>query len=185
MKKEYKKYESRVGGSKIEDVSLNRDRKKEKKGELMPNNFPDALTFTQQMLTEAGRRQQMSGKVVMCSYCGKVFYAKGTRKYCYGDACRKAEKRYRQSIVDGLAAAIKKGLYANFKLFREVLPNAGEVRMDYDNALKKGFDEHAFYGTYINKHNDIWHIVGEYYFTITHQEDDRFLHLLKLKKNGI
>lgn len=185
MKKEYKKYEIRIEGSKIDDISFGKVQKKEKKGQIMPKNFRDALTFNEQMLTEVGRRQQMSGKVVMCSYCGEVFFAKGTRKYCYGDVCRKAEKRYRQSIVDGLAAAIKKGLYANFKIFREVLPNAGEVRMNYDRALKKGFDEHAYYGTYINPNKDIWHIVGEYYFTISHQDDDRFLHLLKLKKNGI
>ncbi len=138
-----------------------------------------------QRLASADRSKQKSGKVVTCNYCGSVFRAKGTRKYCYGDECKSAEKRYRQSIVDGLAAEVKKGLYANFKLFREVLPDAGEVRMDYDKALKKGFDEHAFYGTYKNPHNDIWRIVGEYYFTISHQDDDRFLHILKFKNNGI
>ena len=144
----------------------------------MPKNEQE-MAFTQQKLAEADRRQQMIGKVLMCSYCGKVFVAKGTRKYCYGDVCKKAEKRNRQSIVDGLAAAIKKGLYANYKLFREVLPNVGEVRMEYDIALKKGFDDNAYYGTYKNPHNDIWRKVGEYHFTITHQDDNRFLHILK------
>ncbi len=122
MKKEYKKYEIGVGESKIYDFPFSKLQKREKKGQIIPKNSRHALTFSQQMLTEVGRRQQMSGKVVMCSYCGKVFYAKGTRRYCYGEVCRKAEKRYRQSIVDGLAAAIKKGLYANLKIFREVLP---------------------------------------------------------------
>ena len=64
----------------------------------MGKNHKQVKTFTQQMLGEVDRRQQMIGKVVMCSYCGQVFVAKGTRKYCYGDECRNAEKRYRQSI---------------------------------------------------------------------------------------
>ena len=166
----------------IEDFFVS---KKGKTEQLMGKKHKEVTTFTQQMLAEADRRQQMIGKVVMCSYCGEVFVAKGTRKYCYGDICKKEEKRYRQSIIDGLAAEIKKGLYANYKLFREVLPNAGQVRMDYDKVLKKGFDEHAYYGTYKNPYNDIWRKVGEYHFTITHQEDDRFLHILKKKKNGI
>ena len=185
MKKYDKKYGVGEGASFIEDLSAKKEIKKEKKEQTGPKNYQEAMTFMQQMLAEADRRQQMTGKVIMCSYCGEVFVAKGTRKYCYGDICKKEEKRYRQSIVDGLAAEVKKGLYANFKLFREVLPNAGEVRMDYDKALKKGFDEHAYYGTYKNPHNDIWRKVGEYHFTITHKEDDRFLHILKKKKNGI
>lgn len=179
MKKEYKKYESRVEWSKIDDISLNRERKKEKKGQIMPKNFRDALTFSQQMLTEVGRRQHMSGKVVMCSYCGEVFFAKGTRSYCYGDVCKKAEKRYRQSIVDGLAAEVKKGLYANYKLFCKYLPASGRIKIDYDLALKNGFDENAYYGTFINSDDSLWHIVGEYYFTISHNEDKRFLNIYK------
>jgi hypothetical protein len=166
----------------IEDFFLS---KKGTTEQLIDKKHKEVTTFTQQMLADADRRQHMIGKVVKCSYCGEVFVAKGTRKYCYGDECKNAEKRYRQSIIDGLAAEIKKGLYSNYKLFCEVLPNAGEVRMDYDKALKKGFDEHAYYGTYKNPHNDIWRKVGEYHFTITHQDDNRFLHILKKKKNGI
>ncbi len=185
MKKEYKKYDIGLSKPHKVDFSISKERRKEKKENTMSKNSNEGSTSTQKKSASAGRRQQTTGKVVMCSYCGKVFFAKGTRRYCYGDECQKAEKRYRQSIVDGLAAEVKKGLYANFKLFREVLPNAGEVRMDYDKALKYGFDEHAYYGTYINPNKDIWRIVGEYYFTISHQDDERFLHILILKKHGI
>ena len=57
--------------------------------------------------------------------------------------------------------------------------NDSSVEIDYDVVLKKGFDEHAYYGTYINTHRDIWHIVGEYYFTISHKDEMRFLHIYK------
>lgn len=153
--------------------------KKGKTEQLMSKKHKEVTTFTQQMLAEADRRQQMIGKVVMCTYCGEVFVAKGTRKYCYGDECRNAEKRYRQSIVDGLAAQIKKGLYANYKILNELQPESGESRFDYDKVLKKGFDQHAFYGTYINSIGEIWHIVGEYYFTFSHKDEMRFLHIYK------
>jgi len=160
----------------IEDFFVS---KKGKTEQLMGKKHKDMTTFTQQLLAEADRRQQMIGKVVMCSYCGEVFVAKGTRKYCYGDECRNAEKRYRQSIVDGLAAQIKKGLYANYKILNELQPESGESRIDYDKVLKKGFDQNAFYGTYINSIGEIWHIVGEYYFTFSHKDEMRFLHIYK------
>ena len=57
--------------------------------------------------------------------------------------------------------------------------------MDYDKALKKRFDERAYYGTYKNPYNDIWRKLGEYHFTITHQDENSFLHILKKKKNRI
>ena len=57
--------------------------------------------------------------------------------------------------------------------------------MDYDKALKKGFDEHAFYGTGITKKNDRWYKVAKYYFSITHKNEKRFLHIYKPKENGI
>jgi hypothetical protein len=41
-----------------------------------------------------------------------------------------AEKRYRQWIVDGLAAQIKKGLYANYKILNELQPESGESKFD-------------------------------------------------------
>jgi len=160
----------------IEDFFVN---KKGKTEQLMGKKHKEVTTFSQQMLADADRRQHMIGKVVKCSYCGEVFVAKGTRKYCYGDECRNAEKRYRQSIVDGLVAKIKKGLYANYKILNELQPESGESRIDYDKVLKKGFDQNAFYGTYINSIGEIWHIVGEYYFTFSHKDDMRFLHIYK------
>ena len=178
MKKYDKKYGVGDGASFIEDLSAKKEIKKEKKEQTGPKNYQEAMTFMQQMLTEADRRQQTTGKVIMCSYCGEVFVAKGTRKYCYGDECKNAKKRYRQSIVDGLAAEIKKGLYANYKLFCEYLPDSGQTKIDYDLALRKRFDEDSFYGTY--RVGDIkWRVVQDYYFFIEHKDDKRFLHIYK------
>lgn len=129
--------------------------------------------------TSAGRSQFFVGNVVRCAYCDNVFMAKGTRKYCYGGFCKNQEKRNRQSVVDGLAAQIKKGLYSNYKILRELQPLSGMSQIEYDVVLKKGFDEHAYYGTYVNIHKEIWHIVGEYYFTMSHKNENRILHIYK------
>ena len=56
----------------IEDFFVS---KKGKTEQLMGKKHKEVTTFTQQMLAEADRRQQMIGKVVMCSYCGEVFVA--------------------------------------------------------------------------------------------------------------
>lgn len=128
--------------------------------------------------TEAGRSRLLSIKRKECGHCFKKFEVRGTRQYCSED-CKNAEKRNRQKLVDDLGAKIKKGLYANFKLFKEIQPNSGKIQIDYDNALKNGFDEHAYYGTYINAHNDLWRKVGDYYFTITHDNSNRMLHIFK------
>ena len=144
----------------------------------MPKKFRHKEENSENRLTDAGRSRLISRKMMECFYCSKKFLAQGTRKYC-NDQCKNAEKRNRQNLVDNLGAQIKKGLYANYKLFREYLPGSGSEQINYDMALKKGFDEHAFYGTYINPHGDIWHIVGPYYFTISHKDDNRFLHIYK------
>ena len=144
--------------------------------EIKPMKKPE---IGQQKSASVGRRRLLTGKIIQCASCGEVFIGKGTRKYCYGDFCKNEEKRKRQSVVDGLVAKIKKGLYANYKILRELQPESGESKFDYDLVLKKGFDEHAYYGTYINTHRDIWHIVGDYYFTISHVDDNRFLHIYK------
>ena len=143
------------------------------------NKSTKKAEISQQRSASAGRRRPQTGKIIQCASCGEVFIGKGTRKYCYGDFCKNEEKRKRQSLVDELVAQIKKGLYSNYKILRELQPKSGESKIEYDVVLKKGFDEHAYYGTYINSHRDIWHIVGEYYFTISHEDDNRFLHIYK------
>ena len=113
--------------------------------------------------------------------CGKEFYSKYRRDYCPSpeNACYKSEKKARQSLIDGLVKKIKTGLYSNYKYFHEILPVTGEATVDYDKALKNGFDENAYYGTYINQHEDRWHKVGDYFFTISHKDEMRLLHLFK------
>jgi hypothetical protein len=141
-----------------------------------------ALASVRHMPASANKISTKGLKKFTCKYlnCGMEFHSKYRRDYCPGndDACYKAEKSLRQSIVDRLVAEIKKGLYANLKIFREKLPEAGQTKMDYDEALKKGFDEDAFYGTYKHK-NTQWHTVEQYYFLIEHSADKRFLHIYK------
>lgn len=143
------------------------------------------LCRSKQRSAEVGRSQQAKAKVIICPHCGQNNAAWGTRKYCDNDRCQKAEKRLRQALVDSLVKDIKKGLYANYKIFRELLPEAGNFQIDYDKVLKKGFDEHAFYGTTITNHNGRWYMVAEYYFSISHEDDKRILKIYKAKINGI
>ena len=111
--------------------------------------------------------------------CGKTFIKTGTTKYCPDADCYKKEKRLRQNFVDSLTSQIKKGLYANIKIFREKLPNTGQVKMEYDDALKMGFDENAFYGSFRTKEGALWYKVNDYLFLIEIKNNSRFLHIYK------
>ena len=155
-----------------------RDRKKGIIEENYRMNTEKNYAGGQQKPASADRSQDKTDKYVLCFYCSKLFKARGTRKYCYGELCKTEAKRCRQSIVDGLVSKMRKGMYANLKIFLEKLPKPGQTKMDYDDALKKGFDEYAYYGTYKNK-NLLWHVVEQYYFLIEHTEDKRFLHIYK------
>ena len=116
-------------------------------------------------------------KQMSCPLCGEYFFKNGTRTYCE-NGCYKIGKKIRQGIVDGLVKEIRKGLYANFKLFQVNLPQSGQVQIDYDDALKNGFDENAYYGTFKSK-DALWHVVDSYYFLIEHRADKRILHIYK------
>jgi hypothetical protein len=143
-----------------------------------PKKFRHIEENTENRSTDAGRSRLISRKMMECFYCSKKFLAQGTRKYC-NDQCKNDEKRNRQNFVDNLGAQIKKGLYANYKLFREYLPGSGSQQINYDMALKKGFDEHAFYGTFNDSQKLSWRRVGDYYFIIMHEEENRLLHIYK------
>ncbi len=117
-------------------------------------------------------------KKVQCTYCKEYFFTTGTRNYCKGKNCYMLSKKMRQRILDGLVKDIKKGLYANFKIFQENLPESGTVKMDYDLALKSGFNENAYYGTY-KFEIYLWRMVENYYFLIEHIDDKRILHIYK------
>jgi hypothetical protein len=117
-------------------------------------------------------------KKVRCPYCKECFLTRGTRIYCPGKDCYTKSKKDRQRIVDGLAKEIKKGLYTNFKFFQEHLPENGQTKIDYDQALKSGFNEDAYYGTY-KFGNKLWRMVENYYFLIEHTDDKRILNIYK------
>ena len=182
MKKYYKKYDNGVGDTLYEDYARKNVKVRESR-QPRSKDCQGALAFVEHMLASADRIDKKGMKKYKCKYveCGKEFYSKYRRDYCpdINNTCYKNEKSNRQSVVDGLAAKIKKGLYANYKILREIQPEKGESRIDYDVPLKKGFDEHAYYGTYKNSHNDIWHMVGEYCFAISHKDVRRFLHIYK------
>jgi hypothetical protein len=147
-----------------------------------PPNYQNMSRLSHQMPANASNFYEKGMKKYTCKYlyCGLEFYSKYKRDYCpnVNDACYKAEKSLRQSKVNALVAEIKKGLYANYKIFREFLPNIGQIRINYDDALKKGFDEHAFYSTH--KFSEVkWYMLNEYYFFIEHSNNNRFLHIYK------
>jgi hypothetical protein len=158
------------------EKSTIKNREKWKSDSRFSSNLP---TGSKQRPFEDGRSQQKPVKVIVCPHCGQNNAAWGTRKYCNNDHCQKAEKRHRQALVDGLAKDFKKGVYANYKIFRELLPEPGNFQIDYDKALKKGFDEHAFYGTSITEQYGIWYKVAEYYFSISHKNNKRSLQIYK------
>lgn len=145
-------------------------------------NYQNTSRLGQKMPANASNHYEKGMKKYTCKYlsCGVEFYSKYKRDYCphVDDACYKAEKSLRQSKINALASAIKKGLYANYKIFREFLPNSGHTKINYDIALKKGFDEHAFYSSRINN-NELWYMLNEYYFIIKHINYDRFLYIYK------
>lgn len=166
---------------KMPSVNIDEGIKREKLGESCyrkPRN-------SQQTLADADGIGKNGMKKYKCiaPNCGKEFYWKYRRDYCpdVANTCYNNAKSIRQSVLDGIVKKTRKGLYANYKIFREYLPESGRIELDYDIALKKGFDEHAYYGSYKNPHNEFWHMVGEYYFTISHQDKIRLLHILKIK----
>ena len=88
-------------------------------------------------------------------------------------------KQQRQKVLDDLIKDFRKGIHKNFKLFRELLPLSGNFEIDLDKAFKKGFDEHAYYGTVINESEEQWNQVRPYYFHLQHSDNSRTLNIYK------
>lgn len=117
-----------------------------------------------------------------CLHCGETFTKKnGTNTYCPDKKCQKLAKRIRQKKVDDLIKEVRKGIYANFKLFSELLPNKTRRKFPLEPLLYKGFDEHAYYGSKITTNDGVvWYIVADYYFRIITDEGRKYIDLFKL-----
>lgn len=116
-----------------------------------------------------------------CLFCGTEFEPiNGSSSYCPESDCYKKAKKARQKIVDDLIKLIRKGLYKNFKFFNELLPSIDNTSILLETAIQRGFDEHAYYKTAIDKSNNItWYNCGNYIFSIQQKNGINYLVIYK------
>lgn len=116
-----------------------------------------------------------------CPYCGEKFEkVNGTNIYCPHKNCQKEAAVIRQKKVDDLIKSFRKGIYANFKLFTEMLPNKGRKKLLLEPLLYRGFDEHGFYGSKRTKDDEAtWHMVSNYYFRIIEEDGKKYIDFFK------
>lgn len=103
-----------------------------------------------------------------CLFCGTEFDpTNGTNIYCPDSDCYDLAKKQRQKILDDMIKAIRKGMRANLNLFTELLANKSDTLIDLNAALKKGFDQHAFYISAKEIGKDFnWYYCGSFMFSI-------------------
>lgn len=115
-----------------------------------------------------------------CKHCGKEFEkVNGTSSYCPGKSCYKEGKKLRQKQIDDLLKKFRKGVYKNFKIFSELLPEPGGTEILLEALLYKGFDEHAFYGSFTDKSKINWFSVGDYLFSIKLEDQKKYINIYK------
>ena len=115
----------------------------------------------------------------ICPSCGESFIANhGNRIYCEDD-CYDEFKKKKQKENNTLFKQFRAGFIANYKLFLELHPEPGEMNMPLLKLLKKGFDQEAYYGTFLDKENNEWHRVNEYAFKVSKNKDQPILYLYK------
>jgi hypothetical protein len=89
----------------------------------------------------------------------------GTQNYC-SSICYKEMKQERQKLLDDIIKDFRKGIYKNYKLFRDLLPKSGKCNIELEYAYKKGFDDHAYYGTSKDSIGREWHHIETFCFNI-------------------
>lgn len=110
---------------------------------------------------------------IKCTSCKKLFLPTHKNKKFCSDDCYHKEKADREAIIYELVKDVRKGLYANYKIFVENLSEegTGTCVINLDTALRKGFDEKAFYGS-----KDGWFFLDIYRFRVI----DRKIELKKI-----
>jgi hypothetical protein len=74
----------------------------------------------------------------------------------------------------------REGYLGNHKLFSELLPDLGSIKVALYSLLNRNFDQNAFYGCAKDKQGNVWKEVGEYNFRVAKVGDQPFLFLWKL-----
>jgi|LauGreDrversion4_2_1035121.scaffolds.fasta_scaffold56179_2 hypothetical protein len=144
----------------------------------MENNNKKRLTSIPKIENKKINKPNLERRIE-CAHCGKVFFAKGTRKYCKDSNCAIASKLETQKNNYSLISKLIKGYKANYKLFSKHLPEIGRICINIDTALSQGFDQNAYYGIKKNENDDQWLIVDEYAFIIQTKRGLRYIDLLK------
>ena len=110
--------------------------------------------------------------------CNNLIELNNRSPYC-NKSCYKKSKRERQKIVDQLVKYFRKGVYRNYKLFIDLIQADGFTRIPIEEAYKRGFDEHAYYGTAKDEKGGLWYYVEKYCFNLEEENDIVFLNLYK------
>lgn len=115
----------------------------------------------------------------ICPNCASSLQpSHGNQVYCSPD-CYQEYKAAIQQANNLIVKELRDGFLSNCRLFRELLPVAGRVRIGIHKLLKKGFDQDAFYGTVISKDGIHWHKVNHYMFSVIEIKGEPFLELYK------
>ncbi len=113
-----------------------------------------------------------------CLFCNTEFQPPNLNSAYCSKAHYRLAKHDRQKMINDLTKNFRKGMYKNVKTLYKFLPEAGQVNIPLLEALKSGFDDAAFYGTYTSNGVE-WHKVGSYLFTISEKENIKTLHIFK------
>lgn len=115
-----------------------------------------------------------------CEYCGKEFVkVTGSSRYCPGKICYNEAKKNRQKNVDDLIKSFRRGVYRNFKIFHQLLPNIGNIQKPLKDVQSLGFDEHAYYQSLIDQNKIVWYFSGPYLFSIDNRTETSQLIIYK------
>src|SRR5438045_7270320 len=114
----------------------------------------------------------------ICPECHEEFKPNhGNRIFC-GYDCYDQYKKIKQKENDELMKQCRKGFIKNYRLFRELLPEAGTITISLWNLLKAGFDQDAYYGVMVGKGKQ-WQKVNEYLFNVEKKDGQQILTLTK------
>lgn len=115
-----------------------------------------------------------------CRGCDEDFLPDhGNQAYC-SDDCYDENKKKKQSENNSLTKEFKEGFLGNYRLFCELQPDSGEIRIPLWHLLKTGFNQDAFYGTKLDsKPGKSWYKVNEYLFRIASVNNQPYLFLHK------
>ena len=115
----------------------------------------------------------------ICRGCLETFTVKhGNQGFC-SERCNATYKVKKQKENNAICREINKGFLKNYKLFSELLPALGQIRIPVAQILKIGFDQNAFYGTAVDEKKATWYKVNEYMFNLSLIDNQAILYIRK------